>query len=241
MAHMWRNMLLRKFASGVWSLHLDADEFLDLPEGMTCPDLAERLQQENVRAVWSVMLDLYPTTAEELPDMRHDAVIDLERRWQFDGRRHLRLRLGKAPKTLFGGVRARLMLKHDLNPKASWFDSHLAPRIGLPPPRYNALRKPVLFHWGEDAILHSAHGVNLRAPSKFLLPLRHFKFNGAIAELIQFAIESGSYSGGSAEYIAVETLLSRMTEAQDTFVGPSTVPYTGFEDFRRTGNADSFD
>ncbi|HEV8035168.1 glycosyltransferase family 2 protein [Yoonia sp.] len=238
---IWRNLLLRKFCIDVWSLHLDADEFLDLPEGMTLQDLAAQLGTNAERAVWSVMLDMYPATARELLSMRGDAMVDFDQKWFFDGKCHLRLRKHKGPSVKYGGVRARLMQAHGVNTKANWFDRRIAARIGLPPKRYNNIRKPAFLRWAEGEWLSSPHSVGLQASTKYLLPLRHYKFNGAIAQRIQWAIETGSYASGSSEYVALEKLLTQMQQQDESFLCRNSVLYTGFEDFRRSGNAVGFD
>ena len=240
MARIWRNLLLQKFCRGAWSLHLDADEFLDLPIGMLIPELAARLEKSGNRSAWSVMLDMYPETVADLFAMSDDPVIDFDQPWHFDGRPHLRLRGKKDPRVIYGGVRSRLMLGHGLNPKANWFDRNIARRIGLAPKRYNNIRKPILLHWDEEAVLHSSHSVSLPASDKVLLPLRHYKFNGAIAQRIKWAIESGSYGGASSEYFALEKLLTVMQQQDKGFGGPHTRRYLGFTDFTETDNALGF-
>jgi hypothetical protein len=240
MDKIWRNLLLRKFCLNVWSLHLDADEFLDLPAGMTIQQLVARMEQTDIRAVWSVMLDMYPARIEDLFDMTSDKLVDFKRDWYFDGRRHLKLRNTKAPKVIYGGVRARLMLAYGLNPKANWIDRNIAPSMGLPPKTFNNIRKPVLLRFCESAGIFGPHSVSLPASREFLLPLRHYKFNGVIAQKIQWAIETKSHASGSTEYFALEKLLAELKQGGKPLLGPFSTQYCSFEDFRQTGNALGF-
>jgi len=238
---IWRMLLLQKYARGNWSLHLDADEFLDLPPGLSISDFCQRLGKDGESHVWAVMLDLYPESLATLYAMADDKVIDFEKDWFFDGRRHLRLRANKRPKVVYAGSRARLMQAHGLNPKQDWFHRTF-PWLGRQSPaRFNAIRKPVLLRWADEMQLLSAHIVSGRAVKEYLLPLRHYKFNGAIAARISWALETGGYSGGSAEYKALEQLFLRMQQNDPNFIEKVSMRYAGFHDFVRTHNAEGFD
>ena len=86
---IWRQILLHRFAMDRWALCVDVDEFIDLPEGMTFPDLAEINDEAGARVVWAVMLDMYPGSIDDLVVMSRDPHLDLERDWFFDGQPHL--------------------------------------------------------------------------------------------------------------------------------------------------------
>lgn len=237
----WRMLLVEKYALDQWSLHLDADEFLDLPEGMTIGQLADTLGEYNERAVMATMIDMYPATLSDLAEMAGDPVIDLQKPWYFDGEEHLRLRKGKAPKTIHPGSRARLLAKHNVNPKSRWLETRLRQLFGMQIPRYNTILKPVLLRAKQDLRFDSAHSVNLGSSKEVLLPLRHYKFNGPIHERILRATTSGGNTRGGLEYQHLETLLAAMSQKNPDFRYRKSVRYTGFEDFRRTGNALGFD
>ncbi|WP_172796235.1 glycosyltransferase family 2 protein [Loktanella sp. 5RATIMAR09] len=238
---VWRMLLVEKYALDQWSLHLDADEFLDLPDGMTIDDLTSRLGRESDRAVMAAMIDMYPATLSDLAGMADDTIIDLHKPWYFDGEGHLRLRKGKAPKMIHPGSRARLLAKHNLNRKSKWLETRLRSLLGLPIARYNAIRKPVFFHAREGMRFDSSHDVSLNYNADILLPLRHYKFNGPIHRRIAIATSSGGYPNGGREYRELSRLLHSMSRTDGDFRYRKSVLYTGFEDFRRTGNALGFD
>jgi len=238
---VWRMLLVEKYALGDWSLHLDADEFLDLPDGMRVGDFTAKLGQEDGSAVMAAMIDMYPATVSDLDDMADDPVIDLDKPWYFDGEVHLRLRKRKAPKTIHPGSRARLMAKHNLNHKTNWFEIQLRALFGQAAPRYNAIRKPVLLRGREGLRFDSAHAVNLPISIRYLLPLRHYKFNGPIHKRIRRAITTGGNTGGGAEYKDLKELLAAMSGNDEDFRYEKSLQYRGFEDFRRTGNAVGFE
>jgi hypothetical protein len=238
---MWRMLLVEKFALNQWSLHLDADEFLDLPEGLSIRGSTAKMDGTDDDFVWGVMIDMYPATVSDLAGMAGDPVIDLSKPWYFDGRQHLRIRAGRTPKMWHAGCRARLLQKFDLNQKRSWIETKARKLLRLPSPRYNAIRKPILLRWRSGQIFQSAHDVSGTASPHFLLPIRHYKFNGPIHDRIHRATTTGGNTGGGAEYKDLAGLLAEMSEKDDSFLDIKSVRYTGFEDFRRTGNATGFD
>lgn len=238
---VWRMLLVEKYALDQWSLHLDADEFLDLPEGMSISQLADTLGEDNERAVMATMIDMYPATLSDLAEMAGDPLIDLQKPWYFDGEEHLRLRKGKAPKTVYPGSRARLLAKHDLNRQKSRFETRLRALLGLPPPRYNAIRKPVLLRGTPGMRFNSAHSVSVETSARILLPLRHYKFNGPIHQRISVATSTGIHPNGGSEYHDLSRLLEAISISDDDFRYAKSVLYTGFKDFQRTGIAVGFE
>ncbi len=241
MALVWRMLLLEKYALDQWSLHLDADEFMDLPPGLSIADFARQLGEGDVRAVWSIMLDMYPARLSDLADMREDASIDLDRDWYFDGKRHLWLRGSANPSRVYTGARARMLLKFGLNRRSSPMMQRLIRALRLPVPRYNAIRKPIMLRWAAGHRFDSAHTVSLPMSPTYLLPLRHYKFNGSIYDRIVRATTTGGNTNGGIEYQDMARLLTVMSEGDDDFRSSKSVRFTGFADFQRTGNADGFD
>ncbi|MEO1638170.1 MAG: glycosyltransferase family 2 protein [Pseudomonadota bacterium] len=237
---IWRNILLRNFAKDVWSIHVDADEFLDLPDKMDLPSLARKLDGQDFDMVWSAMIDMYPAGLQELYDMRDDPVIDFDRPWYFDGCRHLLPVPGFLPRVTYAGSRARLMMLHGLNPKSGWLHRRCPRLFRRFPMRYNAIRKPAFLRFRDGMVLRSPHNLTGKASVRMTLPLRHYKFNGAIADRIAWALETKGYSGGSAEYQSLQQLLGSMDEGDGSFVAPVSRRYTGFRDFAATGNAMGF-
>jgi hypothetical protein len=237
---IWRMLLLQKFCLNNWSLHLDLDEFLTLPTGMTVPSFARMLDAEGCDTVWSVMLDMYPESIQSLTAMELNDVIDIGHGWFFDGRAHLRLNGDKEPRTVYSGSRGRLLFNYDLNKKADWFHRNVFKHFGISPPRYNAIRKPVLHRWREGATLLSAHSTTLKASKKYLLPLRHYKFNGATSARIKDAVARGMHSNGASEYADLARLLGRMSNEDADFICNSSLPYRSFDDLLRSGVVQGF-
>lgn len=229
---VWRSLLVSKFAIGAWSLHLDADEFLDLPPGMRVTDLAARAETTGGDAVWAVMMDMYPERASDLARMAGDDTIDLDAAWYFDGGPHLRLRRNGPPLKRYTGSRARLLHRFRLNPKAGRL-AQLGARLGFGPPNYNAIRKPALLRWQAGARFLNSHACTLAGNTRLLLPLRHFKFSGALSARIAAAVAAGMHPGGASEYADLARLLAAMEAEDAPFTCRRSVRYAGFESFRK--------
>jgi hypothetical protein len=231
---IWRTLLINRFAPDVWSLHLDADEFLDLPNGMTLQDVTMRADASGGDTVWAVMMDMYPERVSSLELMAEDKTVDLRARWYFDGCPHLQLRRSAPPRKVYTGARARLLHQFGLNPKSNRI-ARLGARLGFGPPNYNAIRKPVLLRWRPDARFLSSHSTTLNGDVNMLLPLRHYKFNGALSARITEAVAAGMHPGGASEYADLAGLLAAMKLRDSSFLCPISLNYTGFEDFRKAG------
>ncbi|WP_394177483.1 glycosyltransferase family 2 protein [Yoonia maritima] len=238
---VWRMLLLEKYTLGKWSLHLDVDEFLELPEGVSIDDFTASLGDEDGNVIWSVMIDMYPKTLTALKAMEQDEVVDLSKSWYFDGRKHLRLRKNGEPLTQYPGCRARLLAKFGLTRKRKPLKYALKRILGMHPPSQNCIRKPVLLRWFSGCRFNSSHSVNARGSITYLLPLRHYKFNGPIHARITRALTTAGYPDGGGEYGRLQRLLSAMSERDENFCDSKSVQFTGFDDFKRTGNAVGFD
>ncbi|EBA12558.1 glycosyltransferase family 2 protein [Roseobacter sp. CCS2] len=240
---LWRTQLIQFFALNQWSLHVDVDEFLHLPDGMSIAEVSDALARKDAEAhaVWSVMLDMYPASICDLRDMDAQDSFDLGAAWYFDGLQHLSLREDKSPKVTYGGSRARLLGAHGLNPKAGSKLQRLGHGLGLKPVRYNAVYKPILIRGTEEAVFETSHQVRLKTNRHALLPLCHFKFNGQVYRRIAQAIADGQHPGGASEYADLARLLTKMDEEESTFLCKSSTRLSGFDDFVRTENALGFD
>lgn len=228
---IWRALLVSKYGGGGWSLHLDADEFLDLPPGMTLQELEALAETTGGDAVWAVMMDMYPERASDLARMADDLTIDLAAAWYFDGCPHLQLRRGGPPRKIYTGARARLLHRFGLNPKSDRI-ARLGARLGFGPPNYNAIRKPVLLRWHPGTRFLTSHSCTLAGNARLLLPLRHYKFNGSLSARIAAAVAAGMHPGGASEYADLARLLAAMAPGDAPFTCPISVRYRDFTSFR---------
>ena len=244
--YLWRSLLHDLFAQNRWALQVDLDEFVHLRKGMRVQDLVMLLERQDARAVWGVMLDVYPKDIGALAEQEKTNRFDISATWYFDGERHLRLRQARIPRTVHPGARARLyhtygvdrlypVLKTKKGNKVirrlgrSWF------RPG--PPKYNALQKPILVKWGGDCYFKSSHSVNLPASTDYLLPIQHFRFAGALYQKIRTGLRDGSYYNNSADHRLLSELLRTMEALNGSFLYRKSKPFDSFEDLARTGNA----
>ena len=197
---LWRAILYDRFATDRWALHADLDEFVHLPPGMTFPDLVPRLDRHGARALWAVMLDVYPKDVATHLENEGSARLDMSATWYFDAVRHLRLRRRRPPKVVYPGARARLYCEYGMDAlyPALGIRPHdriprLLRRVGLrlKPLLYNSIVKPVLLRWGPGCYLQSPHHANLTASADHLLPIQHFRFSGALGRRARMALRRG--------------------------------------------------
>ena len=247
--YLWRGMLHDMFARDRWALQVDLDEFVHLPYGLNFPDLVDRLERQNARAVWGVMLDVYPENCVALAELENAAHLDTAATWYFDGEPHLRLRRDKTPRMLYPGARARLYGTYDvdklyrdlgvrLNNPAIQMLKKMLP--GVKPRGYNSLYKPTLIKWNDNSYFESSHRTNLPASSEFLLPIQHFRFAGPLSRKVQLGIREKSYYRDSLDHRLLAKLLERMKEKSGSFLYPKSRAIDSYEDFSGTRNAVGF-
>ncbi len=243
--YFWRGMLHDMFASGRWALQVDLDEFIWLPHGITFQDLVRRLEGEGKRSVWGVMLDVYPETIEQLRAQEKDARIDLTATWYFDGERHLKLRGNRTPKVIHPGARARLYHQYGIDElhtaigrkQQSMINSSMR-KIGLirKPAKYNAISKPIMLKWEQNAYFSSSHKSNLPTSPEYLIPIQHFRFVGDIFRRMETGLRERSYYNNSADHRLLKELLRAMTVRNGSFLYRNSLQLRRFADFSNSGN-----
>jgi hypothetical protein len=247
--YIWRSLLHEKFTKNRWSLQVDLDEFIQLPDNMTFQDLAPALDEEGVSAVWGVMMDIYPACFQDLVASKSGTSLDLSADWYFDGQEHLQLKPGKKPRMVYPGARARLfqaygLAKHyhqyGIGPKYSFFKRLEKTRFGTKILTFNQIYKPVLTKWQPGALFSSSHGTNLENSQRFLLPLLHFRFTGSLYRRVERALKEKSYSGGSRDYVFISMLLEKMERHNRSFLYRKSRRVGAFQVFNETLNAKGF-
>ena len=243
---LWRTMLHEMFALDRWALQVDLDEFVYLPENVTFQDIVSRLDKQGARAVWGVMLDVYPKDIMALTEMEQATQLNMAQTWYFDGEKHLRLKWNGKPRIVHPGARARLYCtygvdrlypelgiatrrKIEIRRRLSWF--------GLRPIRYNALQKPVLLKWSEGYYFRSSHTTNIFGSTQFLLPIQHFRFTGSLYRKIRMSLKEKSYHRNSTDHRLISELLQAMEERNGSFLYRKSKPLESFSDLTETGNA----
>ena len=246
-ALFWRTLLLSKFACDGWSLQVDADEFICLPDKMSFHDMIPELERNGAEAVWGVMLDMYPANIVDLQAQKKATTFDPDAPWYFDGQEHLRVRSQEAPKHIYSGATARLMAQLGLSKKLNIFKSivfrlskSLAP-IYIQHPKYIEMKKPVLLKWSKDKVLLTGHDINFHATPSFLLPIKHFKFTGDLYKRVTDSIAKGSHFDNSIKYRDVQRLLEKMEKEGTSFLYSRSMEASDFSHFQRTGNAVGFE
>ena len=242
---LWRSLLCDMFAQDHWVLQVDLDEFVHLPDGLTFQDVAASLEWKGARAVWGVMLDVYPVDIEALSELESTTRLDISKTWYFDGQQHLSVLGNGKPKLCYPGARARLYRTYGMDKmypnvrtkrlkKAEWLLRR--PWLGIKPLKYNTIRKPILLKWDRNCYFGSSHDINLVASKHHLLPIQHFRFTGDIYRRIQRAIREGAYYGNSLDHRLMSELLHVMAATNGSFLYRKSRPLQSFDDFVQTRN-----
>lgn len=239
---IWTNLLVRKFSLGKWSLHVDADEFLKLPEGMRIADFLPIAEASGANAVWSVLLDLYPASISVLRDARSSDVLEPDTDWYFDARRHLQVSASGEVSGAYSGSRARLMQTF-ANHRP---DYKLLDRVMLKPlmhrlrgkyRAYNCTFKAPLLKMPETGAMMSSHLPSFPGAPGIVLPLEHFKFTPQIYDRMETALRMKQYYEGSIEYKDMDRLLNAMEQAQQPFLCSWSSSDRSWQNYVRTGVA----
>ena len=246
MIHLWRSLLHDLFVPNRWAVQVDLDELVHLPQGMNFQDVVAQLDRRDARAVWGVMLDVYPKDIEELAGQEGTSRLDMTRTWYFDGEPHLRLRTNRRPRVIHPSARTRLYSEYGVNRLTHLSTSkrrrktrHILGKIlpGFEPLTYNAIWKPVLLKWGRGCYFKNSHICNLSASSRYLFPIQHFRFTGSLYQKIQIGLRENSYHNDSADHRILSELLKTMKERNGSFLYPKSRPFDCFDDLSATRNA----
>ena len=246
---LWRSILFDMFARERWALLVDLDEFIHLPSGRTFQDIVSKLDEQRIRALWAVMLDVYPKDIAAFTDVGNCTRLNISGNWYFDAEQHLRLRRGRAPKIMHPGARARLFSQFGvdtlypvLGVRRLGTASRLFRRIYAPrrPMRYNSIVKPALLKWGDDCYFKSPHSTNLFATTNYLLPIQHFRFSGSLGQRMRMALRENSYFLDSSDYRLMSELLRIMRDQNGSFLYRNSRPFGSFESLVDTRNAVGF-
>lgn len=253
--YIWRTIFYDRFAKNRWAVQVDLDEFIHLPPGRTFQDIARMLDGDGSNVAYGVMLDVYPETLSDLAAMADQREIDPAATWNFDAEPHLKLREGRPPLRLHPGARARLYktygttrLYHEMGMPMpvyrNWLQRMRRTRFGTKIPFSNEVRKPVMAKWPDGAYFRSSHGVSsdgvseasLVASHRILLPIRHYRFTGALYAKVEMAIRENSYYGGSRDHRLVSDLLHQMqAQGNGAFLYRKSRVLNSFDDLRKSG------
>ena len=242
---LWTNILIRKYAVDRWTLLVDIDEFLRLPDGMILQELISRLEAARTNTLWASMLDVYPARSADLLEMKHETTLNLGREWFFDGRPHLVFRKrGNYIRQDYPGSRARLMRHFRVPIKRPWITRakillrRLLSRQFIP--FFNKIEKSPLFKLPKDGYFLDPHTPHYPVQSKFIFPLEHYKFTGQIFDRVQFAVTSNAHYKESIDYKYLALLLAQMEQEQASFLGPYSTRRGSFQAYLDTGVVQEF-
>lgn len=229
----WLNILSARYGLGRWTVRADVDEFVVLPEEMTFRDAAARAEASGGGAVFGPMLDLYP---ERLDPTAAPGSFDPGSGWFYDALPHIRLRGRQAPRQIYHGARARLLVASGIWPHPALRALLRLARISRPP-FFSDLRKPVLFRWEVDALHLDSHRITLPTVPGMMLPVLHYKFAEDIARRIRVAVSEKQYASGSFHYSMLERLVDDLARSGAALTCAESQRLGAFDGFVASGNA----
>jgi glycosyltransferase involved in cell wall biosynthesis len=242
---VWRHLLLEKFCLNMWSIHLDADEFICLPENKTIPHYVSKFEDYRFDAAWGVMLDVYPASIAKMKESRREKFLNTENEWYFDAVQHFTL--GKKQLRLtYPGSRARLIKKYELGYKFKRRNKAIFGKIKSffrngRVPKYNLIHKQPLLRWRSGAYFSSNHKCTLEPSFKHLFPIKHFKFTGHLYEKIDEAVQSKAYYNASEQYNDMKSLITAMEADDASFLCEYSKRCDDPDVFRQSKNAIGLD
>jgi hypothetical protein len=188
------NAAQERVGHGAWSLTVDADEFLILPEAFsTVDDVVRYLEARNLSCALAAMIDFYP---ERLSQRFYDPLPPLAGSPWFDRQPGFVRTVDQiAPITTRRGVRARL-LRMLANRHPQTFRK-LYGNLGY---RFAKSWKVPLLKTGAGIQRLDPHMVDVQPPFDIQLGLAHFKFYPGLDRRIGEALERRAHFLGAIEY-----------------------------------------
>ncbi|WP_068114516.1 glycosyltransferase family 2 protein [Tropicimonas marinistellae] len=238
---LWRRELLSRWSDDCWTLHVDIDEFIDLPDGMSFPALAARLEREGHDLAYGAMVDMYPINVHVISELRSDVEFSPQQDWYFDAVPHLLPHPFGPPLEIYGGARERLCRKYGIRTKPIPPARRLTNLFyGQTAPFLHRLRKAAFVKWNAGRKLRNEHSIAKARSARIVLPIRHYKFTPALVAKVEFALATGAYTKNSGQYRLLDRLLATMAAGNGSFLCNSSHRYTGFDAFQHAGIARGF-
>jgi hypothetical protein len=200
------NDLPEMFGRGAWSLIVDADEFLVLPEAFsTINDAVRYLEARDFGCALAMMIDFYP---ERLSERFYDPLSPFAGSPWFDCQPSFtRTQDRIAPVIAGNGVRTRL-----LRMLATRHPQIYRKLYGTHRYRFAKSWKVPLLKTGIGIRRPDPHIVDVHAPFDIQLGLAHFKFYPGLDRRIRDALERRSHYMGAIEYQFLQASLELLAD-----------------------------
>lgn len=247
----WINEMIQEHGIDRWCLHVDADEMFVYAGYETTPisAYAEALDREGARAVFSFMLDFYPTgslASAKLDDVQ--GPFDMCQ--SFDSEYVFReqpvkpwAEAGFPAYEVLGGPRVRLWGGLKAEARTTWVDYFLRGQIDRFVPLVPDFAFPAFVRFFESQPPHlqkvpfvrpadagfrylkGAHACDPLPLADESAVLCHFKFTADFYDRILVEVQRGEHFRRGAQYIRYKQLI--VDEGRDSFVYPGSVTYRG--------------
>lgn len=244
---LWRDQMLEGFCTGQWAAMVDPDEFLVLPDGLSLPAFAARLEAEGADAVWGAMIDMYPAAIGDITGPGagrtgpggFDPAGSGSGPWYFDARPHIDpgqlVQSPAIPRTVYPGSVSRLFATWGVLEQGSLIRRIRRRISGYRYQGASMIHKTPFLRWqGGDRFLN-CHVTTKPVSASHAVAILHFKFTADLGRKIEYALTSGSYNQGSRSYRLYSTLIERMIQAGASFRSGVSREYSSWRDLQESG------
>ena len=232
----------QKFFMGNYVLHVDADEFLFLPAGVSgISEIIDILEKNNIDCIAASMVDFYPSDLGELsraPEIR--SLSDLLNHYPYyDAKPVLALVEGEQARQVDDGPSPRLFRRYGISKNFGRF-----PKLSMALDRYlplshmsSARFKTPIIKWAQNTYLNGSHRANVPPSDLALLAMAHFKFNHSFEQKTEEAIVRKTHHKKSLIYTNYKRLLREMKRTGGDFLGPDSRKFESPMEFLQYGIA----
>jgi len=239
-----KSIIPDRFLRGQWCVYADADEFLVIPPQFNfIRDFTKELDARGMPLILGSVIEFYPhdfpdlskSTNEpsDLPDLLSKSpFFDSVKLFNVSDKGEI-IRLCRSAS---GRLFSTYGVPYGSSQEVATVEEVGASKNGKNLAIGSAIHKIPLIHPSRSVRLKSGHFATVQPSSIGAVAVLHFKFTFDIVRRTRLALESKAWSRGSAKYSNYQVLLSRMEEANGTFLGPDSVIYEKPQQLVDVGN-----
>lgn len=237
---LWRDQMMTGFCDDQWAVMVDPDEFVVLPDGLSLPAFAARLEAEGASAVWGAMIDMYPRAIGDITGPgaapTGPGAFDLAGPWFFDARPHIDpgqlIQSPAIPRTVYPGSVSRLFARWRLLEQGSLLRQIRRRISGYRYQGASMIHKTPLVRWHAGDRFLNCHVTSKPVSPTHVIAILHFKFTADLGRKIEYALSSGGYNQGSRSYRLYASLIDKMIQANANFIDKSSRQYSSWKDLQ---------
>jgi len=235
-----KSLIGRKYLSGKFAIHADADEFLLLPNAVRdLPALFDELEALNTNCVPASLIEFYPENLSRLDGSRQVNSLEdlLSCSPYYDHIPLLGSHRGSYPRKIHRSATWRLCKKHKINfapPYLSWLPPWITEMLPFRCAQSSVLTTPVI-KWSENAYMKGSHKASVPPSHDLFLAMMHFKFTGDFSRKVKQATIEKAHRGGSSMYFAYSRLYVKLKKSGGSFLSPNSRKFSDASELEDIG------